>query len=39
MIRFHIGSTRDCDVVFKIERFFFLITSVFGYPSIPFFKL
>ena len=30
MIRSHIGSTRDCEVVLKLERFSHLLGRFFG---------
>ena len=31
MIRFHIGSTRDCEVVLKVKRFSHLSGRSFGF--------
>ena len=34
IIRSHIGSTQDCGVVFKFERFFHLLGRSFGLDSL-----
>ena len=39
MIRSYISFTRNCEVIFKLERFFYLSGRFFelGYPIGPFF--
>ena len=33
MIRFHIGSTEECEMIFKLERFFHLLDMSFELGS------